>query len=480
MAMKTQMEIHTIQAYRQQLYESFEHRADALMDLLDALLSNTTAQSVVALSLSPFFRRQYSSITDAIDAAIPPHLDAATAQRQQKLSLARLIGPYLPAPHKRPFWLLALDATPCPRRFAPTLSDRGFVYQPNLIRGNKPVTIGHQYEALVLLPELTRPDEPHWVVPLMIRRIATAETENQVSADMLNMVLRDDQLPFHSDLSVLVEDSKYSVANHLGRLSLDDNLVDITRSRSNRVYYRVYQADPAQPRGRGAPKRYGERFDLKDTSTWGNPDETCQFSHTNQRGRTYTVQIEAWRNLIMRGTREYRMWDKPFTLVRVQLLDENGHPIFKRPMWLIVIGKRRHELSLKNIWHAYRQRYDAEHFFRFGKQRLLFTSYRTPDTEHEEMWMQLGQVAYTELWLMRHIAQARPNPWERYLPQPSAGEATPSQVQRDAERILSVIGTPAKPPKPRGNSSGRAAGTHMPRRKRHLVVKKGKKHVQTA
>ena len=466
----------TDQAYRQQLYESFEHRVDARMDLIDALLSNATAQSVVALSLSPFFRRQYSSITDAINAAIPPRLDATTARRQQELSLTRLIGPHLPAPQKRPFWLLALDVTLCPRRFVPTLSDRGFVYQPNLIRGNKPITIGHQYEALVLLPELTLPDGPHWVVPLMICRIATAETENQVSAEMFNTVLRDDQLPFHSDLSVLVEDSKYSVANHLGRLFPNDNLVFSEQSclllrLSSRPVPAAWPRRSQALRGTLRPQ---------GPSTWGNPDETCRFSHTNQRGCTYTVQIEAWRNLIMHGIREYRMWDKPFTLVRVQLLDENGQLVFKRPMWLIVIGKRRHELSLKVVWHTYRQRYDAEHFFRFGKQRLLFTSYQTPNTEHEETWIQLGQIAYTELWLMRHVAQARLNPWERYLPQSSAGAATPSQVQRDAERILSLIGTPAKPPKPRGNSPGRAAGTHVPHRKRHPVVKKGKKHVQTA
>ncbi len=81
-----------VQAYQQQLYESFEHRVDARMDLIDALLSNATDQAVAALSLSPFFHRQYSSITDAIDAAIPPHLDATTARRQQELSLTRLIG----------------------------------------------------------------------------------------------------------------------------------------------------------------------------------------------------------------------------------------------------------------------------------------------------------------------------------------------------------------------------------------------------
>ncbi len=53
-------------------------------------------------------------------------------------------------------------------------------------------------------------------------------------------------------------------------------------------------------------------------------------------------------------------------------------------MWLIVMGKRRHELSLVETWGAYGQRYDVEHYFRFGKQRLLMASYQTSNVEHEE------------------------------------------------------------------------------------------------
>ncbi len=80
----------------------------------------------------------------------------------------------------------------------------------------------------------------------MICRIAIAETEIQVSAEMLNTVLHDDQLPFCGDLSIMVEDSKHSVVNHLGRVFPNDDLVVITRSGSNRVYRRICQADPAQ------------------------------------------------------------------------------------------------------------------------------------------------------------------------------------------------------------------------------------------
>ena len=56
-----------LQQFRQGLYDSFERRPDALLDLVDALSSNTTAHSVVELSLSPVFRRGYSSVHDAID-----------------------------------------------------------------------------------------------------------------------------------------------------------------------------------------------------------------------------------------------------------------------------------------------------------------------------------------------------------------------------------------------------------------------------
>ena len=55
-----------LEQFRLDLYKVLPYRRDTLFDLLDALSSNTTARSVVELSLSPFFRREYSSITDGI------------------------------------------------------------------------------------------------------------------------------------------------------------------------------------------------------------------------------------------------------------------------------------------------------------------------------------------------------------------------------------------------------------------------------
>ena len=113
---------HKLEQFRSELYEALPYRRDTLFDLLDALSSNTTARSVVELSLSPFFRREYSSITDGIDNFF--QATEGEERREWEQELVRVIGPYLPAPQERKFWLFGIDVTPQPRPFAKTLADR--------------------------------------------------------------------------------------------------------------------------------------------------------------------------------------------------------------------------------------------------------------------------------------------------------------------------------------------------------------------
>ncbi len=144
---------HKLEQFRLDLYEVLPYRRDALLDLLDALSSNAIARSVVELSLSPFFRREYSSITDGIDnffQATSPEKEIEE-RREWEQSLLGVIAPYLPHPQKRKFWLFGIDVTPQPRPFAKTLADRAYVYQPNTLKGNKPVNIGHQSSVLAYL-----------------------------------------------------------------------------------------------------------------------------------------------------------------------------------------------------------------------------------------------------------------------------------------------------------------------------------------
>ena len=467
-----QAAIEQLKQFRQQLHSGFEYQGDAIMDLLDALSSNTTAKSAVELSLNPLFRRNYGSIYGGIQ-QFSQSGDAECSSEQQ---LVRLISSYLPAPQQRKFWLLGVDVTPAPRRFARTLADRGYVYQPNTIASNKPVTIGHQYSALVLFPEKLQTSSPPWVVPLSLRRVTTKETKRSVGVKQVKLLLNDRTLPFYQQLCVQVVDSEYSVVSYLGEMTEHEDLITIARVRSNRVFYQMPPSSPTSPSRRGHPIWYGERFDLKDTDTWEEPDEVVQTTFTNHRGRTYSVQLECWHNLLMTGTYEYPMHQHPFTLIRAQVFNEAGEQVFQRPLWLLVMGQRRKELSLLEAWEAYRRRYDVEHFFRFGKQRLLMASYQTPEVQHEENWWQIAQLAYVQLWLACVLAEAMPRPWERYLPQFQTSterqENSPSMVQRDFGRIIQEIGTPAKAPKPRGKSPGRTKGDRQKPRKRRKVIRK--------
>jgi len=463
-----------LEEYRQALYDSFGHAADATFELLDALVSQTNARSVVELSLEPVFRREYSSVYSAIAAFFEAKEadEPAATRREQEVEQLQLLAPYVPKPEQRPYWLFATDATSNRRQFARTLPDRGYVYWPNGVAGNKPVTIGHSYSVLVALPEKAAGDPP-WVVPLLTRRITTAETETQVAAAHLSSVFDDKTLPWCGQLSVQVLDSKYSTPAYLYSAAQHENLVTIARVRSNRVFYRQYQAPPAK-RKCGKPRSYGERFALREPETWHTPDEQFETTHTSQRGRTYTVKIQAWHNMLMRGTRDHPMHNQPFTLVRKVWYNEQGQPVHQKPIWLLVLGQRRQEITLAQVNTAYDQRFDQEHFFRFGKQRLLLAAYQTPEVEHEENWWQLVMPAYTLLFLARHLVEQLPRPWERYLPQSKTGVASPAATQRDFGRIIREFDTPARPPKPRKNSPGRAKGTPGKRRKRLPVVKKGK------
>ncbi len=454
---------HNLTQFRQQVYQNFNKRADTLMDLLDALSSNQHARHVVELSLEPAFRRHYTALFQAIG-----------GYRPQAGALAHLAAKYLPVPKKRAFWLMGVDVTSQPREYASTLKDRTFVYKPGALKDNKPVTIGHQYSTVALLPEKEANSPVPWVVPLSCERVPSDKRKFEVGKEQINALLSDPQMPFHSQLVVEVADSDYARPSYLAAHRKHPNLVTIVRSRSNRVFYRQNERSAAKTGG--APGHYGAAFRLQDSATWHTPDDTLELPFVSRRGKHYTVRIQAWHNMLMRGKNKphrLRMHQYPFTLVRIVLLDENGQSAFKRPLWLLIFGERRHELSLQDIYEAYAQRSDLEHFFRFGKQRLLLDKFQTPKTEHEEHWWLLVHLAYLQLWVARHAAVATPRPWEKYLPHYKQGKATPSSVQRDFKRLLRTFGTPARPPKPRGKSPGRAKGTRLSPRKRHKVLKKG-------
>ncbi len=187
-------------------------------------------------------------------------------------------------------------------------------------------------------------------------------------------------------------DSAYRAVSSLGRWGETDNLVIVTRLAGNRTVYRSPPLPTAAP-GKGHPPWYGERFALGDPATWDPPQDTLTLTTTTAKGRVLTIHLELWYELKLRGKRNLPMHRYPFTFIRGTVTDQDGRAVFQRPQWLIVFGQRRREITAQHAWDAYRQRYDLEHFFRFGKQRLLMAGYQTPVVEHEENGWQLTSLA---------------------------------------------------------------------------------------
>jgi hypothetical protein len=308
----------------------------------------------------------------------------------------------------------------------------------------------------------------------MTERVATHQDKERVGGSQIDALLDDRQLPFGQELCVEAVDSSYSKPAYLHAHRRHPNLVTIARAKSNRTFYHQFQPEPAADKSAGHPTWYGDRFKLSNPAERAAPDETLTRWETSSRGKRYRVEIQAWHNMLMRGKRGIPMHQHPFTLVCITRYDEDGKPAFNRPLWLVVMGDRRAELSLEHIYLAYQARFDIEHFFRFGKQKFLLTQFQTPEVEREEKWWQLNHLAFAQLWLARHLTVALPRPWERNLPAIKNRLISPTLAQRGFARIIRQLGTPAQPPKPRNISPGRALGTKLPQRPRQSVVVKGK------
>lgn len=464
--------------FRDSVYRFFPSRRDAAMELVDALSSNKTASSVVALSLSPLHRRNYCSITRVLDEYMPK---CSVEALQQNRGLTNLLSSLCPSVQQRGFHLFAVDCTPEPRIFSPTLEDRSYVYAPNAVCGNKPVTIGHKYSIATYLPEKPDTNTPPWLIPLACTRIDTTQHAELAGMEQIAACIKS-QKAFTNQLAVSLGDTAYNNPLCLGIAKNNVNQVHVSRSRNNKKFFYPYTTDEitdAQKRGR--PKTYGDTHQLNDPATWRTPDESIELSQISARGNEHIIKIDCWNEVIMRGRKSTKLSDYPLRLLRVQVYKASGELLFKRPLWLTAAGKRRMELSMSDIFNSYRRRFDIEHFFRFGKNRLLMDKIQTPDVRHEESWWQLVMIAYTQLYLSRSLVNSFPNPWEQYLPafKSNATIKSPTQVQNDFERIIRMIGTPAQPPKPREKAPGRMLGDIQIKRTRHPIVKKFKNKAAT-
>ncbi len=159
--------------WRKQLYNGLNCRRETVIELLDALSSNSQAASVVELSLNPLFRRDYNSLYKGLREFLPHQTDEK--YEGQVNCLLDAVSLTIPTSKFRHFNLFGIDTTPYPRPYSATLADKTFIHYPNPIKGNKPISIGHSYSVVCALPERIETGNSPWAVPLSGERVQAEE-----------------------------------------------------------------------------------------------------------------------------------------------------------------------------------------------------------------------------------------------------------------------------------------------------------------
>src|SRR5512135_3340623 len=111
------MDCTILKHVRQHLYECFERGADALFNLGDALLSESQAQSLPELSLSPFFERQWPSVYEALEDG------RINVEQIRALWVTTRLSEQA---DNEPIWI-AVDTSNLTRTDAPTSADRTII-----------------------------------------------------------------------------------------------------------------------------------------------------------------------------------------------------------------------------------------------------------------------------------------------------------------------------------------------------------------
>jgi hypothetical protein len=446
--------------YRNKLYQLFLKRKDAIFELMDAnTASNKTCPTVVQLSKCEFFTRQYSSITDALTDGL------ASAQWPD---IQKLLWEFTQPKEQVGYPRFVIDCTPNDRLHARTLEDRSIVHKANPAPGNKPICAGHEYSSVVYLPTGSSEDRKRWVVPLATQRVHSTQKGPAVGMMQLSETLRD--LGLEDVLTVSIADSAYATEACRQQSAALKEHIHITRLRNNR---NVYELLSVEAKTKGRKKVFGRKMCLNNPSSFLNHDEELNILTKSKSGSPLSLQIKGWNTVSFRGSKQFKAQQHPFRLIQVIALNEHKKPVFKKPLWLAIFGNKRLTLSLQECVDNYRDRYDIEHYFRFGKQNLRMDSFQTFDTAHEEHWWKLCALCYCQLYLSNELTQAIPEPWERHLPEFKNENSylltSAAFTQRGFSKLLRVIGTPARNPIQRGNPLGRAVGQRQVSRVEKLI-----------
>ncbi len=426
------MNINTLRQFRHDVYDCLLRAKDALFNTVDALMSEPQAKSLPEVTQSLWFERHWSSIYEAFE-------DGKIDQTY----LQRVFTRYMPRPQSGNWLWIGIDASGIARPCSVTSADRSALPVHNLPECKKAITFGWQFSTVVILPET--PSSHTFILDQ--QRVKSDATAIQVSVEQLKQLL-----PFLPKKMIIVLDRGYD-ANWLWCQCSGLGVNVLCRLKRKRCFYR-----PApQPSGkRGAPRKDGDRLQVGNACTYGTPD--ASFQGQDAKGRP--IEIFWWKHM---HVKEARWLD--ITVIRVLRPHATNKERDPRESWFVWVGDPQADIA--EVAMSYVRRFSQEHGYRFDKQALLWQEPRLQTPEQFERWSQVVAIAHNHLVLASPLVEAQLRPWEsKHRP------ASLQQVRRGLDNLLAQLGTPARPPKPRGKSKGRSAGTKLAKRKRFSVIRK--------
>lgn len=329
------MNFSTLAEFRRKTYACFARAADALINVVDALSTETPARSLAELSLSPFFERQWHSIYEAFQ--------DATIERDD---LQKLFAEYAPLPKEGERLVVGGDASSILRTESKTARDRTYVHASNLPEGTKPVRPGWQFSEVAVLPN----EQSSFVYVLDNRRISSTSTQGQVMADQLKETAERLARRF-----LFLGDGYYG--SQTFREQTDQIACDIlVRFAKNRLLYREPPPSPEKP-GPGHPVWHGDPFKLSDPSTHGVPDQQWEGIDAKDK----KVEVRCWHNLHFQKAHLQKV--SLFQVIRHGAAATKRDP---KVSWFLFWGQKAP--VPEEVPTFYARRYNLEHGYRTAKQ----------------------------------------------------------------------------------------------------------------
>lgn len=410
--------------FRQAVYEYLGNARDALFELSDAVIQMRQIQSFAELSCAPAFRRKWSSAYEAIQDGRPNRTGLLQLYLQQWAADEPLV--------------LVGDHTAWPRLWAETLEGRSYVHQPTPIPGRRPVTLGHGYSTLGIVPEV----HSSWALPLLHEAIRDQKPV-ETGAQQLRAVCQ------HLKVRPLsIWDSEYGCAAFL-QATADIPADQLLRLRTN-----LCLEGRTKPwKGHGPLPIHGVPFKFKDPTTWWRPDQEAEYIDPDFG----PLKVKVWQGLRFR-----QALDRPMDVAQVERLQAPGTRRKPRILWFAWVGQK----PPTQWWSRYDQRYPIDHWYRFAKGRLHWTLPQFATPQQAQRWSQLMPLITWELWLARDIVADTPLPWQK--PQT---HLAPGRVCQGMQNLLATIGTPTRVCKSRGNAPGWPTGKLRSHRQRFEVLR---------